>query len=96
MFIVPVSATLHRRALHRPHPTHTSARASSCGVDGANRVPRLDVVESDAAYSVVLDMPGVAKDQLDVQVDGRCVSVSTKATAEPTPEPGTAGRRRAR
>jgi HSP20 family protein len=92
MFIVPVSATLHRRAFQRPLPASVSARSTVCGSaavrEGASRAPRLDVVESDDAYSVVLDMPGVAKDQLDVQVDGRCVTVSTKAAAD-APATGT-------
>jgi HSP20 family protein len=91
MFIVPVSATLHRRAFQRPLAAPVSTRSSAGGSPAApertRRAPRLDVVESDTAYSVVLDMPGVAKDQLDVQVDGRCVTVSTKAAAE-APAPG--------
>ena len=93
MFFVPVSTTLHRRAFHRPLPASMPARSTACGSaaagDGASRAPRLDVVESDAAYSVVLDMPGVARDQLDVQVDGRCVTVSTKPVADaPAPSAG--------
>lgn len=91
MFFVPASATLHRRAFQRPLGASAAARPIVCGSvaapEGASRAPRLDVVESDDAYSVVLDMPGIAKDQLDVQVDGRRVTVSTRAAAD-TPASG--------
>jgi HSP20 family protein len=91
MFFVPVSTALHRHAFQRPPAASVSSRSSACGSaaaqEGASRAPRLDVIESDAAYSVVLDMPGIAKDQLDVQVDGRYVTVSTKAVAD-APAPG--------
>lgn len=45
------------------------------------RMPRLDVLESDAGYSVVLDLPGVTKDQLDVTVDGRRVDIAARPAA---------------
>ncbi|HRI17297.1 MAG TPA: Hsp20/alpha crystallin family protein [Burkholderiaceae bacterium] len=87
MFVVPLSTTMHRRAFHRP-PTAFATRPSACAgvpaeVDAA-RVPRLDVIERDAAYDVVLDMPGVAREQLDVVVEGRRLTVSTKAIAPAT------------
>ena len=43
----------------------------------------MDVRESDVAYSVILDLPGVAKDQLKVSVEGRRVSVATIAATAP-------------
>jgi len=39
------------------------------------RVPALDVVESDTAYTLTLDLPGLAKDQLKVSVEGRRVTL---------------------
>lgn len=46
------------------------------GVDtGLARCPALDVAESDLAYTVKLDMPGVARDDVTVTVEGRQVSV---------------------
>ena len=71
MFVVPVPASLYRRASGRPLPAFAG--------EGTRRAPRLDVTESEAGYSVVLDMPGIARDQLDVSIDGREVKVSTKA-----------------
>ena len=45
-------------------------------VEGAaTRSPALDVTESEREYSVKLDMPGVAKEDVKVSIDGRHVSV---------------------
>jgi len=41
----------------------------------APRSPALDVTESEREYSVKLDMPGVAKEDVKVSIDGRHVSV---------------------
>jgi len=49
---------------------------------GAARAPALDVVESDTAYTVKLDMPGASKEDLQVSIDGRRVSVRTEAHRE--------------
>jgi HSP20 family protein len=45
------------------------------------RVPALDVTESDAAYTLSFDLPGLTKDQLKVTVQGRRVSIEANATA---------------
>jgi HSP20 family protein len=45
--------------------------------DAEARSPRMDVSETDTAYTVVLDMPGVSKAQLKVSVEGRKLSVET-------------------
>lgn len=80
MFVLPLSPmspVLPRAALRRPLPAFGCVAAD----DAATRSPRLDVLETDSGYQVVLDMPGVAKDQLDVNVAGRRVEVSTRAAA---------------
>ncbi|HET7865484.1 MAG TPA: Hsp20/alpha crystallin family protein [Burkholderiaceae bacterium] len=48
------------------------------------RVPALDVVESDTAYTLSFDLPGLTKEQLKVTVQGRRVSIEagTASTAE--------------
>ncbi|HEX3140208.1 MAG TPA: Hsp20/alpha crystallin family protein [Rhizobacter sp.] len=43
------------------------------------RVPALDVAESDTAYTLSFDLPGLAKDQLKVTVQGRRVSIEAQA-----------------
>ena len=40
---------------------------------------KIDVSESDAAYTVKAEMPGVDKENIDVKVDGNVVSISAKA-----------------
>lgn len=46
------------------------------------RVPALDLSESDQAYTVKLEMPGVAKDDVQVSVDGRRVTVQAETKKE--------------
>ena len=46
------------------------------------RVPSLDVTESDTAYTVAFDVPGVTRDQLKVTVEGRRVSIETVEPAK--------------
>ena len=43
------------------------------------RSPALDVTESERDYSVKLDMPGVAKEDIKVTIDGRNVSVQAQS-----------------
>ncbi|VWB95505.1 putative heat shock protein [Burkholderia lata] len=39
---------------------------------------KIDVTESDDAYKVNAELPGVAKEDIDVQVTGRAVSINAK------------------
>jgi HSP20 family protein len=50
------------------------------------RSPALDVAESDQAYTVALDLPGVAKDDVKVSIEGRRVQIEARTgkTAERT------------
>lgn len=66
MFIVPVS-----------RDTRSMARFFG-GSETAPRSPALDVAESDLAYTVQLEMPGVAKQDVKVNVEGRRVTVQAK------------------
>jgi HSP20 family protein len=54
------------------------------GGDGASasRTPAMDVSESDTAYTLKFDVPGVSREQLEVTVEGRRVAL---ATAEQAP-----------
>ena len=69
MFLVPIPA------FQRP------ARHSAFN-DSALRSPALDVAESDAGYKVSVDLPGVAKEDVKIAIDGRRVSVSAKSQRE--------------
>jgi HSP20 family protein len=43
------------------------------------RSPALDVAESEQAYTVTIDLPGVAKDDVKVSIEGRKVSIEAKS-----------------
>ncbi len=80
MFLVPLT-----------HPSRALARSfdrlfdeSFGGVfnargEAAARSPALDVAESDRAYTVKLEMPGVKKEDVKVTVEGRRVNVSAQS-----------------
>ena len=50
----------------------------------ATRSPALDVAETEQAYSVQLDLPGVAKEDVKIAIEGRRVTV--EATSVQTSE----------
>jgi len=52
---------------------------STAGAD--TRTPAMDVSESDAAYTIVFDVPGATREQLKVSVEGKRVVLSTAAAA---------------
>jgi HSP20 family protein len=47
-----------------------------------SRTPALDVSETDTAYTVAFDVPGVTREQLKVSIDGRRVSIETVDVAK--------------
>ena len=76
MFVFPTT-------LARPVASATLSRAidhlfnDRYSVDSSQepRVPALDVVESDTAYTLALDLPGLSKDQVKVTIQSRRVSI---------------------
>ncbi len=82
MFVMPITRSAAHRTLvpafgrsldrlfeeSRAHPTEAPVLT-----------PAMDVSESDTYYTVVLDMPGVTREQLKVSVEGRRVSAQTVA-----------------
>lgn len=54
----------------------------------ASRWPALDVSETDTSYSVRVDLPGVAKEDLEVTIDGKKIAIEAEARAEPQPSEG--------
>ncbi len=57
------------------------APAAQAGTDVA-RSPALDVAESERAYTVKLDLPGVAKEDVKVSIDGRRISIEAQTRKE--------------
>lgn len=84
MFVIPVSSSFPRRALRGVVFPRVFADLADTGAtatpstDGV-RVPPLDVVEADRSYTATLDMPGIAREQFNVSIEGRRVAVSTTA-----------------
>ena len=85
MFIVPVSRRAAVRARHFDRLFddafgHIFAQPTA---DAAPvRRPAIDVAESDSAYVVTLDVPGVTREDVKVSIDGRSVSIVAEARAE--------------
>ena len=84
MFLVPVnrrSAEWSRlfddidRFFGAPAPAQSATTAATVS-------PALDVTESPTAWTVKLDLPGVAKEQVKVAIDGNQVSVQAQAHQE--------------
>lgn len=53
-------------------------------LSGARSAPLATVEDSEQAYSLQLDVPGLAKDQLDIGIEGDVVRVASKAEASRT------------
>lgn len=82
MFVVPVS----RRASISPAFARSLDRLVDDALQGffdspladaptKTRVPALDVTDAGTAYTVKLDLPGVNKDDVTVDIEGRRVTV---------------------
>jgi HSP20 family protein len=77
MFLVPVarSASDLSRSFDRLFD-------SAFGAETALRSPSLDVAETEGGYTVSIDLPGVAKDDVKITIDGRRVDVSAQTQRE--------------
>ena len=77
MFVVPMS----RESRHLSRLLDdTFDRCFSTAAEGvAKRSPALDVAETDRAYTVKLEMPGVNKEDIKVSVEGRQVTVQAQS-----------------
>jgi HSP20 family protein len=80
-------------------PLLDSVFADSRRAQAAAAQPALDVVESQDAYTASIDLPGIARDEVKVSIDGRKVTVvaetkpaavAADANAQPVAEGETA------
>ena len=93
MFVLPLSRSAHRPA--SPQFSRVIDRLFDESFDhplrgAAARTPALDVSETDTAYNVVFDVPGVTREQLKVSVEGRRVSIETVDLPKAVPVAGAA------
>lgn len=55
---------------------------------GSTIAARFDVVEKDDRFEARIEIPGVAKEDIDVKIDGASVHVRAEAKGATTPEDG--------
>ena len=94
MFLVPFtpsarSSSAFARSLDRLFDDSFDRLVShGSDADVAQRNPALDVAETERGYSVQIDLPGVAKDDVKIAIDGRRVSVSAHTQREESKKDG--------
>ena len=83
MFLVPFST--HRRSAF-DFARSIERLLDDSHADGssqaAQRSPALDVAETEGGYAVNLDLPGVAKEDIKIAIDGRRVDVTAQTQRE--------------
>jgi len=88
MFVIPLSQSTRH---HQTHSAELSRRIERLFNVDQNAValssPLLDISETDAAYRLQLDLPGIAKDAVKIRIDGRRISIDAEqAKAADLPE----------
>ncbi len=80
MFIVPVTRRTadFSRQLERLFDDGLDRFFNPVAADTGVRSPALDVSETERGYTVLLDLPGVAKQDVQVSVEGRRVSITAQ------------------
>ncbi|HEX2011770.1 MAG TPA: Hsp20/alpha crystallin family protein [Roseateles sp.] len=74
MFVIPVARHAHSAELSR-----RIERLFNVDQDAvALRSPALDVSETDKAYTLQLDLPGVSKEAVKIRIEGRKVSIDAE------------------
>ncbi len=81
MFIIPTprDARHFSRLFDDTLERYFAPAAAATAEAPTARNPALDVAESDGAYTVKLDMPGVTKEDIKVSVEGRQVKVQARS-----------------
>ena len=90
MFVLPLSRSASRASFNRVADDSFDRFFSNAVAAASTRSPALDVSETDTAYTVAFDVPGVTREQLKVSVEGRRVSIETVDAAKPVEAPADA------
>lgn len=92
MFLVPMgrNAADFSRSLERLFDDRFFDRAPAAGTaeGSTTRSPALDILETERGYTVLAELPGVAKEDIKVQIDGRRVSLSAELRPQTEARPG--------
>ena len=86
----PRTGATRQEVNRQPERRQESGRQDSSRSDVTRRdtqamTPRVDVLEDDTGITVIADMPGVAKDSLDIKVENDALSIEGAVSAA-TPE----------
>ena len=87
MFVLPLPRSASRATFSRVADDSFDRFFSNAVAAASSRSPALDVSETDTAYTVSFDVPGVSCEQLKVSVEGRKVSIETVDVAKPVDAP---------
>ena len=95
MFVLPLSRSAHRsvspqfsRVIDRLFDESFDRQVRGVAASTESRTPALDVAETDTAYNVVFDVPGVTREQIKVSIEGRRVSIDTVDLPKAAPVEG--------
>ncbi|MCY7369368.1 MAG: Hsp20 family protein [Polaromonas sp.] len=80
MFYVPAIHPRHAAPAFRNLDRSLERFVNDALLSGSGR--NLEVQQDEKAWTVTLDLPGVGRDQLDIQVEGTAVRIKTKAEAK--------------
>lgn len=87
MFLVPLNASTQALTRQLDRLFDDSLLEGMAPSSGAAASPALDVTETDKGYTVQMDLPGVLKEDVKVQIEGRRVRISAEKRAG-TPQDG--------
>ena len=82
MFVLPLTRSAARASFSRVADDSFDRFFGNAVAAATPRSPALDVSETDTAYTVSFDVPGVTREQLKVSVEGRKVSIETVDAAK--------------
>jgi HSP20 family protein len=90
MFLVPVTRSTSdlARSFDRLFDDNFDRFFGANGSSDALRSPSLDVAETERGYKVSIDLPGVAKEDVKITIEGRHVHVSAHTQREQTKKEG--------
>ena len=88
MFLVPVTRSTSDLARSFDRVFDDNFDRFFGGTTAALRAPALDVAETERGYKVAIDLPGVAKEDVKITIEGRQVNVSAQGQKEETRKDG--------
>ena len=62
--------------------TSTPARSDTSAVGQAHVLPPVDVFENEQSITLLADLPGVSRDQLQIRIDGDSLVLEATATTQ--------------